>query len=296
MWPYIRLIVLIAITAAIACPHTSNAINTSSKGESVSSSAEIDSEIERLTSEKNKRQGRAEKWDRLNIVCIFLAGFAAVGLVITSIGVSRSNGDLNRTSDELNHAKDLKADGEIARLNNEAGDARKSAGDAIERAAKLEKQAAELNRKAEEERMARLKLEEKMADRHLTPEQQSAIAQQLQPFSGQSVNLFAYTAEGEVVGISHDLIAALAGQHGARWIIHAFMGQEVNRAIRGILVEVSPDASPQSIAAAKALVAALISERMATDGPILRNPNVATMGMGDSDPHAQIIITIGKRP
>src|SRR5437016_14498623 len=49
---------------------------------------------------------------------------------------------------------------EIARLNKEAEDARKSAGEAIERAAKLEKDAAELNRKAEEERLARVKLEE----------------------------------------------------------------------------------------------------------------------------------------
>src|SRR5216684_645659 len=135
--PYTRLIVLIAINAATVCPQTSTKINTCSKGENVSSNIERNSEIERLTLEKKTRKDRAEKWDKCNIAFIFLAGFAAVGLVITGIGVSRSNGLLNKSSEELSHAKDLKAEGEIATVNCLASDAN-------ERAGTLEKEAAQL--------------------------------------------------------------------------------------------------------------------------------------------------------
>jgi len=52
-------------------------------------------------------------------------------------------------------------DAEISRLN-------KQAGDALERGAKAEQAAAEANRIAEQERLARVEIEERMADRHLT--------------------------------------------------------------------------------------------------------------------------------
>src|SRR5713101_6203671 len=173
--PYTRLIVLIAINAATVCPQTSTKINTCSKGENVSSNIERNSEIERLTLEKKTRKDRAEEWDKYNIAFIFLAGFAAVGLVITGIGVSRSNGALNKSSEELSHAKDLRAEEEIAAVNCLAGDANE--------------RAAEANRTAEQEKLARVRLEERFAWRRINPKEHDALVALLKPHAGALVEL-----------------------------------------------------------------------------------------------------------
>src|SRR5216683_271102 len=103
-----------------------------------------------------------------------------VSLFLVAIGVA---GEFigNQVAGPIRKRLDAVKEAEIARLNKEAGGARKAAGEAIERAASLEKQ-------AEEERLARVKIEEKLADRHLTPEQQHAIVAKLHKFSGRLVN------------------------------------------------------------------------------------------------------------
>jgi hypothetical protein len=221
---------------------------------------------------------------------------------------------VDRVSGPIIKRRDAAQQAEIARFNKEAGDARTSAANAEARAAQVGEgtakalaQAAAANERAtsleveaaqQRERAAKaehdlLELQQRMADRHLTPGQQKTIADKLRAFAGHSVNLFAYASDGEIIGISNDVGIALIS---AGWSLHAFMGQEIGRAVRGILVEVKANADARSIEAANALVSTLASERLAVSGPFPQQTNVNMMGSGDSDPKAQIIITIGKKP
>jgi hypothetical protein len=98
---------------------------------------------------------------------------------------------------------------EIARLNKDAEDARKSAGEAIERAAKLEKEAAELNRKAEEERLARVKLEEYNAPRRITEKQAEVLLGELKPLKGKKLILMTLVGDPETSAFAQRLLALL---------------------------------------------------------------------------------------
>jgi hypothetical protein len=193
--PHLLLIVLTTITAATACPQTSNKVNICQKGVNVSSNIERDIEIERLIVEKKDRKERAEKWDKYNIGFIFLAGFAAVGLVITGIGVSRSNSLLNKSSEELSHAKDLKADGEIAAVNCLASDAN-------ERAGTLEKEAAQLT-------AGNLRLEAAIAPRRLSARQDKALSA-LTRFAGRPVSITSYSSDTEGLILAAQILDGLS--------------------------------------------------------------------------------------
>jgi hypothetical protein len=94
-----------------------------------------------------------------------------ISALLVAIGVS---GEFvgNWIATPIRKRIDLATEIEIARLNEEAGGAKKAAGDAMERAAKLEVE-------AEQERLARVKIEEKVAWRRLTKDQQSAIGSRL---------------------------------------------------------------------------------------------------------------------
>jgi len=80
-------------------------------------------------------------------------------------------------------------DAEIARLN-------KQAGDAFERAANAEKDAAEANRIAEQERLARVKLEQRMADRDITAAQREKMVELLRTRAGGHVSIDSLLSEG----------------------------------------------------------------------------------------------------
>jgi hypothetical protein len=80
-------------------------------------------------------------------------------------------------------------DAEIARLN-------KQAGDAFERAAGAEKEAAEANRIAEQERLARLKIEQRMSDREITAAQREKMLTLLTKRAGGHVSIDSLLSEG----------------------------------------------------------------------------------------------------
>jgi hypothetical protein len=163
----------------------------------------MDSEIQRLTLEVEDRRESAESWDAWNIRILSIAGFAALLLVITAIGVSRSNRELLRSSDELDRAKDSKLALELRTKDEE-----------IARAQQL---AAEAKQKAEAEQLARVKIEEKMAPRHLSPEQRKSMATKLLQFGGQKVQIVTFSGDSEIARIADDVMAALNGANdGAR--------------------------------------------------------------------------------
>lgn len=111
----------------------------------MSSNISTNSEIERLNGEVTRRRKNSEFWDTWNIRLLWVAGFIAVSLAITSVGASRSNRKLLESSDELEKTKDralqadLKSrDEKIAGTNQLAGEANERAGKANEHAQKLE--------------------------------------------------------------------------------------------------------------------------------------------------------------
>jgi|SRR5712691_9124339 len=116
-------------------------------------------------------------------------------------------------------------DAVFAGLNNEAARARKDAGDAIERAghaenraSKNEREAAQLRKVAEQERLARIRVEERVAWRRLTTQQQAKIASRLTRFSGQPVSLWYHASDVEGSMFATNIGSAL---QRAKWRVFA---------------------------------------------------------------------------
>jgi len=190
-----------------------------------------------------------------------------------------------RAANALRSAETARKDAEAFRLD---------IAKANERAANAEREAARLNKVAEDERLARLKIEEKMAPRHLTPDQQRAIAAKLRRFAGQRIDLFVHSGDTEIEGIANDIFAALG--NGAGWVISSVF-ERPDRTIPGILVEIR-GANAAARDAAVALVSAINDERIFVAGP---QPTESierhTVVRGDgSHMNAPIVITIGKKP
>lgn len=101
-------------------------------------------------------------------------------------------------------------------LNSEAATARKQAGDAVERASnaderasKNEKEAARLRKLAEDERLARIKIEESVAWRRITKDQQSKIGARLKRFAGQRVRPSYNVNDTEAFTFASDIASSL---------------------------------------------------------------------------------------
>jgi hypothetical protein len=99
----------------------------------------------------------------------------AVG-VVGEFLVDRVSGPIIKRRDDAQRA-------EIARLNKDAGDARRSASEAVERAAIAEEN-------TEKEKIARLKLEERLAWRRIGPKEHDAMVTALKPHAGAVVEVF----------------------------------------------------------------------------------------------------------
>ncbi len=145
--------------------------------------------------------------------------FVIVGAILITVGVA---GELvvqfiaSGKETELRKANDEA----FSDLNAEAANARKEAGDASERAAraegrasKNEKEAAGLRKEAESERLARVKIEESVAWRHLSQGQQSKVGNQLRPFAGELAGIIYNITDVEAATFGADVAAALQLAH-----------------------------------------------------------------------------------
>src|ERR1700687_114974 len=135
-----------------------------------------------------------------------------------------------------------------------------------------------------------LKLRIKMADRHLAA---GHVADKLRQFSGQRINLFEYSGDGEIAGIAKDIVEAL---RSAGWVVSISSGLVPGTGTSGILVEVTAPASPTSLLVAGALVESLRNERLTIEGPKKSTISPGGLFSGEEDPNAQIRITVGKKP
>src|SRR5216683_3183998 len=114
-----------------------------------------------------------------------------------------------------------------------------------------------------------LELREKLADRRLTPEQKAVVSKKLATFSGTKITFFVYSGDPEIFGIAQDIIDALAkpAPTGASWIVTSEPGQELNRAVKGILIEYKEGADAREIAAATSLAEVLVANHLLISGP-----------------------------
>lgn len=139
--------------------------------------------------------------------------------------------------------------------------------------AKANRAAAEANRTAEQERLERVKLEVRIADRHLTSAQQSRVAKSLCRFGGRNVAIGLYSPDGEMRKLSEDISGALPMQCDGRvgWAV-AITPMQATEGFSGIQIVLKPEATLQDRIFASALVAALREEGLQVDGP-MPSPN-----------------------
>ena len=156
---------------------------------------------------------------------------------------------------------------EIARLNKEAGDARKAAADAMERAANAERQTAGLNRKAEEERLARVQIEERLAHRKVSPEQARILRSELHKLAGHKLTVTTSALQPEIVEYAKQLADVLR-QAG---LDASFQGALLPVSQAGFLFVSGPDRMQD----AEAIVGAFLKTGMATGKISLQSVSAA---------------------
>ena len=222
--------------------------------------------------EKEKRS-LSEKVFTIAFAILVLGG--VVGEYVFGSRLSAVSSELQRASDK-----------EVAELNREAGEARKSAGEAMERAAHLEKQ-------AEDERVARLKIEERMAPRKIDPRRLIAIRERLSAFKGYRADIGAVPGTFEGMQFASRLQLLLIN---AQWSAN-FMQAEAEGPLGGVVlgVMVKSTSDPRSIAAAKAVVEILKEEkidaffRTGLPGPFPNSPQ-------DDPAIFRVLIVVGNKP
>src|SRR5205814_833565 len=101
------------------------------------------------------------------------------------------------------------ADKQIALAHSEAANANSAAAEAGERAAALEKEAAALRAQAEADRLARIKIEEKLAPRRVKQRDQEFIAAQISEFKGQLASIGSSPPDIESERLEMAIYAAL---------------------------------------------------------------------------------------
>ena len=145
--------------------------------------------------------------------------------------------------------------------------------------------AAQATRIAEGEKLARVRIEQRLADRVLTYVQIEAISDKVRPFSGQEYEITTFWDLKEPLAIADRIHTAL---QLAGW---EYLKPERTRVIlggrEGVRVNVNPAADERTKEAAKSLVTALNGEDIASQLREQGDPN---------NPHNKIYLSIGTKP
>lgn len=162
-------------------------------------------------------------------------------------------------------------------------------------AANALERAAELNRKTEEERLARVKIEERLAPRMqvVSPEQQARIVAKLAAFKGYRADIgaFPFTFEGEM--LARQIQTLLVAASWSAEMMQAEATGPLSVVGSGVMVRATSDS--RSLAAATALVEALIAEKVHAS-VVLGLPG-PTKEASQDDPYIfRVLIIVGDRP
>lgn len=129
--------------------------------------------------------------------------------------------------------------------------------------AKANERAASANEIAERERLARLQLEARLADRIISSQQQASLSAALAPFRGVTVDAVTFGDTTEIGRITGNLLNAV---QGAGWVVHTAQAGGGERTVTGILIGTRPGSDANIVRAANALASALQSMGIAA-GP-----------------------------
>ena len=159
--------------------------------------------------------------------------------------------------------------------------------------AKANERAAAANATAEKERLARLQLEARLADRVLTEAQQQSIAQQIKSLGSFAVQIFTYADVNEVARIADSIskVAVLAG-----WAV-ALAKASGGVIVTGIVFAVSKEAPLEVRTAAARFVSALATSGVSADLTKTPMEDIPGPGMsfGSTLPTPQMRIMIGNK-
>jgi hypothetical protein len=156
--------------------------------------------------------------------------------------------------------------------------------------------AAEANKTAEGERLARVKIEEKLAPRSITPEQIAGLSRRLKPYAGIPIDILQI---GESPEITHfrSLIEMPLRAAGLRPVSSTAVG---SGSFIGLSVGVLIDANDSEKLAATALLSALNAEGIiARNGGIVKRedwPGFVMAATGETANKAPIRINVGSKP
>ncbi|MBX9823753.1 MAG: hypothetical protein K2Y27_02040 [Xanthobacteraceae bacterium] len=155
-----------------------------------------------------------------------------------------------------------------------------------EKIAEANARAAEANQKAEEEKLARVKIEERLADRSISDRQFGELIVMARPFAGQEYEVTTFWDLREPMAISNRLSQALTvggwnlkQPETGRWILGGLEGVEIYHHPR----------SPNAARAARAITDALNSIGIAAT---TKQKNVPA----DSEPEHKLSFNVGTKP
>lgn len=153
-----------------------------------------------------------------------------------------------------------------------------------ERIAEANARAAEANQKAEAERLERLKIEARLADRSLNAEQTTQFVEAMTAFEGQEYKITTFWDLREPLALANMIYRALTAS-GWKYIPHGEGGSFLLGVIDGVEVFVHPEGSDAAKKAADALVAALNDVGL-----------VAKLKIAGGPPQSALNINVGTKP
>lgn len=161
------------------------------------------------------------------------AGFFIL-LVVLGVGgelfVHLRQSVANRKLAALQHSEAKAQEAEIARLN-ESSEVLKLD------VAKANERAAEANRSAEQEKLARLKIEERLAPRLLSKEQSDKLTAAIGKFPGQKIEIMEYSLSREASSLSKQIQAALGAAKWDTKVIGMMGGAELEPGIHILIAQ-----------------------------------------------------------
>jgi hypothetical protein len=155
------------------------------------------------------------------------------------------------------------AEAQVASSMARSGEAVAQVKTADARIAEAQRDAARANETAERERLARVQLEARLADRTLSPQQQTTLTATLAPFRGVSIDAVTFGDTTEIGRIAGILIGAF---QRAGWVVHTAQAGGGERTVTGILIGTRPGSDANIARAANVLVSTLQSMGIAA-GP-----------------------------
>ncbi len=178
--------------------------------------------------------------------------------------------------------RDARANDRHVALEVQTSEAKRDTAGAMERIATLQAEAEGLKAQAEADRLARVKIEQKLAPRSLSGEQQLAVVEGIKRFAPQPFRFVSYQDDPEVVHLVHGLIRVLIG---AGWKGLPAKGFLMAQLEFGVRIEYAPEKAAEYAGAANALASALNEAGLAAEAGVKASI--------DAD---SITIRVGKKP